>query len=268
MKTIHIRNYFLLFPILLVQTLFAQEYDNELKILENGIKKITSLFYEYKEEKSEKKLVYAFISNYDSLGRRVKSYQPENIKDYSDFIHDSLGRNIQTNTYTNGKLRDRAIYLYKENYRDYFQLRLNNKKNWDTLVYQRHIYENNLLLKNFTFMNGDTFSIDEIKYINDKADTQMSYTFIEGEKYLEQITVYRYNDLEQLDEISYHNGEVLSKFIYDEKGNLIRVVNVKENQIQYMIIYKYNDENLLIEKDEIRSNGLNTLEIYKYEFKQ
>lgn len=145
-------------------------------------------------------------------------YNYDENKNCIDIIVKSKYTNVSDDTYS---FMYKNKKLIKENHNIDFG---NNKKNIGTIEYS---YNGEQLIK-----------ITEISNLNGKIESELFYdnnaklskilSHSESEKY---VNIYRYfNTLDK-------SSQQKSEFFYDEKNNLIKVINTENNQIKY--IYDY-----------------------------
>jgi hypothetical protein len=252
----------------IVSNLKAQESDLDFKVKENKISKITQSFYNFSDDINKKELFYSFTSHYNEQGIIVKSTQKNHPNEYMVYLYDSLKRSIGNISYTNKIATDKIIYVYKNNVEDYYQVRKNSKGKWDTLTHQRDISENNLVKCKITFKSNDTTSIVEYEYVNGKDDIIRSYTYLLGEKNLQNTLRFYYKEgkLEKAETLNNREQlEGVTFYTYDSFGRNIEKKSYSNDVLMYECYYKYDKNGLLYEKVEKKSNSENVLTIYEIE---
>lgn len=179
--------------------------------------------------------------------------------------------------YYNKKL-SKQIYFTKEDKPLYVKDLLNN-------ITEIYNYKDTLLLTKFIYINSDTFKYYYFYNENNKIEKIrtlhnsdiFSVTFynyhdtlpFEVEEYtdsLRYLTRYVYDNMGRVKELSYielsDTATTFSQnwiYNYDNKGNLIKKIQLKDNDTLSLWLYEYSDDNLLLK--EIIQNDLTTLDV-------
>ncbi len=251
--------------LLFISKLTAQEDDYNFKIKERKISKMTWTFYDFTTDVKDKKLTYSFTSHYNIDGLETKITYKLKPNEYVIISYDSLKREISRVSYENKKAVDKILYTYQESFNDYFQLRLNRKMKWDTLVHQRSIVAKDTVKSMITFEGRDTININEYAYIKgskESYDSTKTYIFLGGEKVLKETNKYFYKN-DKVERVEFiKNGEVsISKFFrgYDENGNILYRKIYYDGILTYEFLFKYDKSGILTEKIEHKKNQESTL---------
>lgn len=161
------------------------------------------------------------------------------------------------------KMTDRVIYQYKDNYRDYFQIRLKGNS-WDTLNHQRSFYDGDLHLATLTYRGSDTASYLELTYLDGKEDIAFRYVYSGGEKLLDNFSKHHYNKNGRLTHITNHTpqGDLLSevKMAYDEKGRLTaRLGYNNDGKKTFETQYEFDADGIYARRIAYKLGGYNEL---------
>jgi hypothetical protein len=251
--------------LLIASKLLAQEDDYDFKIKERKISKMTYTFYDFPKDINNKKVTYSFTNHYNTDGLLTKTTYKLKPNEYTIISYDSLKREVSRVSYENRKAVDKILYVYQEGFDDYFQLRVNSKLKWDTLVHQRSIIEKGIVESMITFKGRDTTNINEYAYIKgskESYDSTMTYIFLGGEKVLKETNRYFYKD-DKVERVEFiKNGDFsISKFFrgYDDNGNLLYRKIYYDGILTYEFLFKYDKNGILTEKIEHKKNQESTL---------
>lgn len=243
----------------------AQADEFDFKIKERKISKMTYSFYDFSKDINNKKITYSFTTHYNINGLLTKITKKLKPNEYTIISYDSLKREIARTDYENKKAVDKILNVYQDSYEDRFQLRLNRKLKWDTLVHQQSIIENGIVKSMVTFEGRDTTNINEYIYIKgskDSYDSTKTYIFLGGEKVLRETNKYFYKN-DKVDKVEFiKNGEVnISKFFrgYDDNGNILYKKIYNDGILTYEFLFKYDKNGILTEKIEHKKDQESTL---------